>query len=55
MVCQSLLVGKEVGLLEALRFRVETKPQAAAIHVYNQLVRSGLSILNRSDAEAFLG
>ena len=55
MAYQPLINGKEVGLVEALRVRAETKRQAAAIHAYKLLQRYGLPIRNRSDAEAFLG
>ena len=55
MAYQPLLNGKEVGLLEALRVRAETKRQAAAIHAYRLLQRYGKPIRNRSDAEGFLG
>jgi len=55
MAYQPLINGKEVGLLEALRVRAETKRQAAAIHAYKLLQRYGLPIRNRSDAEEFLG
>ncbi len=51
---QPLLDGKDVGLLEALRVRAETKRQAAAIHAYRLLQRYERPIRNRSDAEAFL-
>jgi integrase len=54
MAYQPLINGKEVGLLEALRVRAETKRQAAAIHAYRLLQRYGQPIRNRSDAEAFL-
>jgi len=54
MAYQPLTNGKEVGLLEALRVRAETKRQAAAIHAYRLLQRYGKPIRNRSDAEAFL-
>ena len=55
MAYQPLINGKEVGLLEALRVRAETKRQAAAIHAYRLLQRYGKPIRNRSDAEGFLG
>ena len=55
MAYQPLINGKEVGLLEALRVRAETKRQAAAIHAYRLLQRYGLPIRNISDAEGFLG
>jgi integrase len=54
MAYQPLINGKEVGLLQALRVRAETKRQAAAIHAYRLLVRYGQPVRNRSDAEAFL-
>ncbi len=54
MAYQPLIHGKEVGLLEALKVRAETKRQAAAIHAYRVLKRYGKPISNRSDAEAFL-
>ena len=41
MAYQPLINGKEVGLLEALRVRAETKRQAAAIHAYRVLKRMG--------------
>ena len=54
MAYQSLTGGKEVGLLEALRVRAESKRQAAAIHAYRVLERYGKPIRTRSDAEEFL-
>jgi len=54
MAYQPLINGKEVGLLEALRVRAETKRQAAAIHAYRVLQRYGKPIRNRSEAEEFL-
>ena len=54
MAYQPLINGKEVGLLEALRVRAESKRQAAAIHAYRVLERYGKSIRNRSEAEEFL-
>ncbi len=51
MAYQPLINGKEVGLLEALRVRAETKRQAAAIHAYRLLQRYDKPIRNRSDAE----
>jgi len=54
MAYQPLINGKEVGLLEALRIRADTKRQAAAIHAYRVLQRYGKPIRNRTDAEAFL-
>ena len=55
MAYQPLINGKEVGLLEALRVRAESKRQAAAIHAYRLLQQYGQPVRNRSDAEAFLG
>ncbi len=55
MAYQPLIDGKEVGLLEALRVRAETKRQAAAIHAYRVLQRYGQHIRNRSDDVALLG
>ena len=55
MAYQPLINGKEVGLLEALKARAESKRQSAAIHAYRVLQRYGLPIRNRSDAEGFLG
>jgi len=37
MAYQPLIGGKEVGLLEALRVRAETRRQSAAIHAYRLL------------------
>jgi integrase len=54
MAYQPLINGKEVGLLEALRVRAETKRQAAAIHAYRVLQRYGQPVRNRSDDEASL-
>ncbi len=54
MAYQPLINGKEVGLLDALRVRAETKRQAAAIHAYRLLRRYGQPIRTLSDAEAFL-
>ena len=54
MAYQPLINGKEVGLLEALKARAQTKRQAAAIHAYRLLQRYGNPIRTRSDAEAFL-
>jgi integrase len=54
MAYQPLVNGKEVGLLQALRIRAETKRQAAAIHAYRLLVRYGQPVRNRGDADAFL-
>ena len=51
---QPLVNGKQVGLLEALRMRAESKRQAAAIHAYKLLERYGKPIRTRSDAEEFL-
>jgi hypothetical protein len=39
MAYQPLINGKEVGLLEALRVRAESKRQAAATHAYRLLQR----------------
>jgi len=55
MAYQPLNNDKEVGLLEALRMRVETKRQAAAIHAYRLLQRYDKPIRNRIDAEGLLG
>jgi hypothetical protein len=55
MAYPPLINCKEVGLLEALRVRGETKRQAAAIHAYKLLKRYDKLIRNRSDAEGFLG
>ena len=54
MAYQPLVKGKEVGLLEALRIRAESKRQSAAIHAYRLMRRYGQPVRNRSDAEAFL-
>ena len=54
MAYQPLVNGKQVGLLEALRVRAESKRQAAAIHAYRLLQRYGKPIRSRSDAEAFM-
>ena len=54
MAYQPLVEGKQVGLLEALKVRAETKRQAAAIHAYKLLERYERPIRNRSEAEAFL-
>ena len=54
MAYQPLVDGKEVGLLEALKARAESKRQAAAIHPYKLLLRHGKPIRTRSDAQAFL-
>ena len=54
MAYQPLVNGKQVGLLEALRVRAETKRQAAAIHAHKLLERYGKPIRIRSDAEEFL-
>ena len=54
MAYQSLVNGKQVGLLEAVRMRAETKRQAAAIHAHKLLERYGKPIRTRSDAEEFL-
>ena len=53
MAYQPLVNGKQVGLLEALRVRAESKSQAAAIHAHKLLVRYGKPI-PRSDLEGFL-
>ena len=50
----SLINGKQVGLLEALRVKAESTRQAAAIHAHKMLESYGQPILTRSDAEAFL-
>ncbi len=55
MAYQPLINGKEIGLLEALRVRTESKRQAAAIQAYRLLQRHGKPMRNRSAAEAFLG
>ncbi len=55
MAYQPLINGKEVGLLDALRVRAETKRQAAAIHAYKLLQRYDKPIRNRNDAKGFLG
>ena len=39
MACKPLINGKEVGLLEVLRVRAESKCQAAAIHTHKLLKR----------------
>ena len=54
MAYQPLVNGKQVGLLEALRVRAESKRQAAAIHAHKLLERYGQPIRTRSDAEVFL-
>ena len=54
MAYQPLVNGKQVGLLEALRVRAETKRQAAAIHAHKLLERYGKPIRTRNDAEEFL-
>jgi len=54
MAYQPLVNDKQVGLLEALRVRAETKRQAAAIHAHKLLERYGKPIRNKSDAEEFL-
>jgi hypothetical protein len=51
MAYQPLTGGKEVGLLEALWARAESKRQAAAIHAYRLLQRYGQPIRNRSYTE----
>ena len=50
----SLINGKQVGLLEALRVKAESTRQTAAIHAHKMLESYGQPILTRSDAEAFL-
>ncbi len=47
MANQPLIDGKEVGLLDALRLRAESKRQAAAIHAYRLLQRYGQPIRNQ--------
>ena len=54
MAYQPLVNGKQVGLLEALKVRAESKRQAAATHAYRLLEQYEKPIRNRSDAEAFL-
>ena len=54
MAYQSLVDGKEVGLLEALRVRAESKRQAAAIHAHKLLERYGQPLRTRIDVEALL-
>ena len=54
MAYQPLVNGKQVGLLEAVRVRAESKRQAAAIHAYRVMQRYGKPIRTRSDAEEFL-
>ena len=54
MAYQPLVNGKQVGLLEALKVRAESKRQAAAIHAHKLLERYGQPIRTRSDAEEFL-
>ena len=54
MAYQPLVDGKQVGLLEAVRVRAESKRQAAAIHAHKLLERYGKPIRNRSEAEEFL-
>ena len=54
MAYQPLVNGKQVGLLEAVRARAESKRQAAAIHAHKLLERYGQPIRTRSDAEEFL-
>ena len=48
MAYQPLVNGKQVGLLEALRVRAESKRQAAAIHAHKLLERYGKPIRTRS-------
>ena len=54
MAYQPLRGDKEMGPLEALRVRAETKRKPAAIHAYRLLQRYDKPIRNRTDAEAFL-
>ena len=54
MAYQPLVDGKQVGLLEAVRVRAESKRQAAAIHAHKLLERYGKPIRNRREAEEFL-
>ena len=54
MAYQPLVNGKQVGLLEAVKVRAESKRQAAAIHAHKLLEHYGKPIRNRSDADAFL-
>ena len=54
MAYQPLVNGKQVGLLEAVRVRAESKRQAAAIHAHKLLERYGKPIRTRSDVVAFL-
>ena len=54
MAYQPLVDGKQVGLLEAVRVRAESKRQAAAIHACKLLERYGQPIRNRREAEEFL-
>ena len=54
MAYQQLINGKQVGLLEAVRLRAESKRQAAAIPAHKLLARYGKPIRTRSDAESFL-
>lgn len=54
MAYQPLVDGKQVGLLEAVRVRAESKRQAAALHACKLLERYEKPIRNRSEAEEFL-
>jgi hypothetical protein len=54
MVYRPLINGKQVGLLEVLRVRAETKRQDAPFHDYRLPQRYDKSIRNRSDAELIL-
>ena len=54
MAYQPLVNGKQLGLLEALRVRAETKRQASAIHSYRVLKRYAKPIRTRRNAEEFL-
>ena len=54
MAYQPLVNRKQVGLLDAVRARAESKRQAAAIHAHKLLERYGKPIRTRSDAEEFL-
>ena len=49
MAYQPLVNGKQVGLLEALKVRAESKRQAAAIHAHKLLEHYGKPIRTRSD------
>ena len=54
MAYQPLINGKQVGLLEAVRVRAESKCQAVVISAQKLLARYGKPIRIRSDAESFL-